>query len=258
LSTLANARDVLRLMTRLRRDLTVTDVASELAVPKSSASRTLSMMAEHGFLERDAQSLAYRPGPLVMEASFHFRSSRNALSLLEEELSAMVGDTGYAGYVNLLDGAETVVIAMRTGKVGTLQAYTPVGTRGPAHATSTGRALLARLDDAEVAARVGTDLPHIGSAPESRDELLQALQRVRTDGWSVSRGEFVTQVAGVAAAVLDPTSGQLFGIGLAWPSDELVDEAIPEYGERMRAAAMRVGKSIGDPYWLDFPQADSA
>ncbi|GGU21021.1 IclR family transcriptional regulator [Nocardioides albus] len=258
MSTLANARDVLRLMTRLRRDLTVTDVATELAVPKSSASRTLSMMADHGFLERDAQSLAYRPGPLVMEASFHFRASRNALSLLEEELSAMVGDTGYAGYINLLDEAETVVISMRTGKVGTLQAYTPVGTRGPAHATSTGRALLARLDDQEVTARIGTDLAHIGTAPDSPDELLQALQRVRIDGWSVSRGEFVTQVAGVAAAVLDPTSGQLFGIGLALPSDELTDEAVPAYGERMRASAMRVGKSIGDPYWLDFDQAGPA
>ena len=45
MSTLANARDVLRLLASHPRDLTVTDVAAGLDAPKSSVSRTLGMMA---------------------------------------------------------------------------------------------------------------------------------------------------------------------------------------------------------------------
>ncbi|WP_208511129.1 helix-turn-helix domain-containing protein, partial [Variovorax paradoxus] len=144
MSTLANAMDVLKLIARLRRDITVTDVVNELGLPKSSASRTLSMMAGYGFLDRDAATRAYRPGGVIMEASYHFRASRNAASLVEEALAALVDQTRFTGYINVLDGADTLVIQMRAG-AGALQIYTPPGSRAPAYSSAMGRALLARL-----------------------------------------------------------------------------------------------------------------
>ncbi len=255
LSTLANARDVLRLMARLQRDLTVTDVAGALDQPKSSVSRTLSMMAEYGFLERDPLTRAYRPGELVMEASYHFRASRSTVSLLEEELARLVSDTGYTGYVDVLDGAESLVLHMRISTVGALQAYTPAGTRAPAYASSMGRALLARLDDPQVLRLVDARLEQsAGTAPRTRKDLLACLARVRADGWELSRGEYVPNVAGISAAVLDSDTGQVFGIGIALPAPELRDEDTTRLGRAVRDTALRVGKRIGDPYWLRYAE----
>ncbi|WP_405696441.1 IclR family transcriptional regulator [Streptomyces sp. NBC_01185] len=255
MSTLANARDVLRLMARLQRDLTVTDVAGALDLPKSSVSRTLSMMADYGFLDRDPASRAYRPGVLVMEASYHFRASRSTASLLEEELARLVADIGYTGYVDVLDGPESLVLHMRLGTTGALQAYTPAGTRAPAYASSMGRALLARLDDAQVLRLVDARLEQsTGSAPRTPGELTACLARVRADGWESSRGEYVPNVAGVSAAVLDSDTGQIFGIGVALPAPELHDGNAARFGRAVRDAALRVGKRIGDPYWLRYAE----
>jgi len=252
-STLANARDVLHLMAQLQRDVTVTDVAAQLGLPKSSVSRTLSMMAEYGFLDRDPVTRAYRPGGLIMEASYHFRASHGTVSLLEEEVARLVADTGHTGYVDVIDGAESLVLHMRIGTAGTLQAYTPAGTRAPAYASSMGRALLARLDDARIMQLVDARLEHsTGSAPTSRRELLATMARVRADGWDVSRGEWVPNVGGISAAVLDGDTGQIFGIGIALPASELRDQAATRYGAAVRDAAMRVGRRTGDPYWLRF------
>ncbi|MEV0847547.1 IclR family transcriptional regulator [Streptomyces sp. NPDC049954] len=255
MSTLANARDVLRLMARMQRDLTVTDVAGGLGLPKSSVSRTLSMMAEYGFLDRDPVSRAYRPGGLVMEASYHFRASRGTASLLEEELGRLVADLGHTGYVDVLDGAESLVLHMRIGTVGALQVYTPAGTRAPAYASSMGRVLLARLDDAQVLRLVG---PHLaqstGTAPRTPGELVAGLARVRADGWESSRGEYVPNVAGISAAVLDGETGQVFGIGIALPAPEVRDDNAARYGRAVRDTALRVGKRIGDPYWLRYAE----
>ncbi|MBO1334762.1 IclR family transcriptional regulator [Streptomyces sp. VRA16 Mangrove soil] len=258
MSTLANARDVLRLMAHLQRDVTVTDVAAELGLPKSSVSRTLSMMAEYGFLDRDPLTRAYRPGGLIMEASYHFRTSRGTVSLLEEEAARLVADTGYTGYVDVLDGSESLVLHMRIG-TGALQAYTPAGTRAPGYASSMGRALLARLDDAEVLRLYDdgpTRLEHsTGTAPATRRELLATLARVRADGWDVSRGEWVQGVGGISSAVLDSDTGQIFGIGIALPASDLRDDAVAtRYGRAVREVARRVGKRIGDPYWLRFTE----
>ncbi|WP_338699866.1 IclR family transcriptional regulator [Streptomyces sp. Q6] len=257
MSTLANARDVLRLIAHLQRDVTVTDVAGELGLPKSSVSRTLSMMAEYGFLERDPATRAYRPGELIMEASYHFRASRGTVSLLEEEVARLVADTGYTGYVDVLDGGESLVLHMRIGTTGALQAYTPAGTRAPAYASSMGRALLARLDDSEVMRLVDSGIERsAGSAPKSRRELLAQLARVRVDGWEFSRGEYVPGVSGISAAVEDPDTGQLFGIGIALPASELRDDVAERHGRSVRDAALRVGKRIGDPYWLRYVGAE--
>ncbi|MFK0169651.1 IclR family transcriptional regulator [Streptomyces sp. NPDC090306] len=259
MSTLANARDVLRLMARLQRDLTVTDVAAALELPKSSVSRTLSMMAEYGFLDRDPTSRAYRPGELVMEASYHFRASRSTASLLEEELARLVADIGYTGYVNVLDGGESLVLHMRIGTAGALQAYTPAGTRAPAYVSSMGRVMLARLDDAQVMRLVDARLERsTGSAPRTPGELVSRLARVRVSGWESSRGEYVPNVAGISAAVVDSETGQVFGIGIALPAPEVRDENEARFGRAVRDAALRVGKRVGDPYWLRYVEADAA
>jgi len=254
MSTLANAMDVLKLIARLRRDITVMDAANELGLPKSSASRTLSMMASYGFLERDGATRAYRPGSVIMEASYHFRASRNASSLLEEALAALVVQTGYTGYLNVLDRSESLVIQMRTGTgAGVLQVYTPPGTRAPAYASSIGRAILARLDDEDVMTRVGPRLElRRGNVPRTRKDLLARLAQIRATGWALSRGEYVDNVAGISSAVVDPANGQIYGIGIALPVADLTDALIARFGITVRDAAMGVGKQVGDPYWLAF------
>ncbi|MFT7722632.1 MAG: IclR family transcriptional regulator [Roseateles sp.] len=250
MSTLANAMDVLKLIVRLRRDITVTDLVTALGYPKSSASRTLSQMAAHGFLERDAVTKAYRPGLLVVEAGHQFRVGGSVLPLLEEALEQLVGATGFTGYLGVLRGAEILVVQMRAGAQ-PLQVYTPPGTSGPAAFTSMGRALLARLSDAEVLALVGRkfDRPP-GSAPKTPRELLDRLAQTRRDGWNESRGESLAEVYGIASSVRDPSTGEAYGIGLAIPPGEGIDALFERCVVRVRDAASGVGRRIGDPYWL--------
>jgi DNA-binding IclR family transcriptional regulator len=253
MSTLTNATEVLKLIARLRRDIGVMDVVNELGVPKSSASRTLSQMAEHGFLERDPATRAYRPGHVIMEASYHFRASRNIVSLLEEALEMLVRDSGFTGYINILQDSDSLVIHMRAG-TGALQIYTPPGTRAPAHASSLGRAILSRLTDEEALVRVAVGLgKRIGQAPKSRAELLARLKAIRASGWELSKGEFVDNVAGIGASVVDPQTKQIYGIGIAFPSALMTDALAERLGPQVRNAAASVGKNIGDNYWLAYP-----
>ncbi|WP_077037022.1 IclR family transcriptional regulator [Pelomonas sp. KK5] len=252
MSTLVNAMEVLKLIVRLRRDVTVTDLVNELGYPKSSASRTLSQMAEHEFLERDALTKAYRPGAVIMEASFHFRASTTVAALLEDALEKLVADTGCTGYLGILKESDILVVQMRPGH-SALQVYTPPGSSAPAFANSMGRALLARHDDAEVRKLVGRKLAAPPArAPQTPQELLERLAQVRRLGFAESRGEVLPHVAGVAAAIVDPATGQGHGIGIAMPEQDSTDAAFARYALCVRDAAQSVGRRIGDDYWLRF------
>ncbi|WP_028660512.1 IclR family transcriptional regulator [Nocardioides insulae] len=250
MSTLANARAVLELIVARGREITVSDVVAELGVPKSSASRTLSEMAKHGLLVRDS-SRAYRPAPLVISAAQVAGGSRSVLAVLEESLEVLVAATGYTGYVNVLDGRDSVVLLLRMGS-NVLQAHTPPGYRAPAFATSMGRAILSRSDRATALGdpRLGADY---GSAPSTAEELGEDLDIVLRRGWSYSRGEYVDGVFGVSAAVRDPATGQVHGIGIAIASDEVAPQLRDEMGAAVRAAAGKAGRAIGDDYWVSGP-----
>jgi DNA-binding IclR family transcriptional regulator len=252
MSTFENTADVLRLISRLQSDITVTDLIEHLGYPKSSASRTLAAMARHGLLERDPLTRAYRPGELVVAAAYHFRTRQSTQGLIEKALRELVDQTGCTGYVNVLDGGDSVVIHMSHGR-SALQVYTPPGSRAPASASSIGRALLARMEDARVIALVRDSLrlAH-GSAPRTQKDLLTRLADIRARGYSVSRGEFVTNVAGISAAVFDTAAQQSYGFGIALPAVDLEPKTLDGYARLVRDAAQRVGRQIGDPYWLAF------
>jgi DNA-binding IclR family transcriptional regulator len=253
MSTLDNAMQVLKLIVRLRRDITVSDLATQLSMPKSSASRTLSEMGKYGFLERDPVTRAYRPGPVVMEASYHFRGTHSTLDLIEAQLDKLVRETGYTVYIDVLDGTDSLVIQMRTG-VGALQVYTPPGTRLPAHSTSVGRAILARIPDEEVLRLLsgkiaqGTNV-HV---PQTPAQLLARLAEVRENGWSLSYGGSIDNVAGVSTSIMDPSMHQTYGLSIALPAQHLNDAKIERFSRIIVDVACDIGHQVGDPYWLAF------
>lgn len=255
MSTLANAMQILKLIVRLRRDITVSDVANYLAMPKSSASRTLSEMGKYGFLTRDTMTRAYRPGRVVMEASYHFRGVHGALDLLEAQLDRLVQETGYTAYIDMLDGTNSLVIQMRVG-AGSLQVYTPPGTRLPVHATSVGRAILARLPDDEVlnlleeSFRPGSDCHGV----KSPEQLLVLLSEIRKKGWSLSYNGVIDNVAGVSTSIMDPSTNKIYGLCVAFPTQHLDDVMIANFSRIMLEITCSIGLQIGDPYWLAFDQ----
>lgn len=255
MSTLANAMQVLKLIVQLRRDITVSDLSNHLDMPKSSASRTLSQMREYGFLDRDPLTKAYRPGSVVLEASYHFRGSNGALDLLEAQLDRIVRETGYTTYIDLLDGADSLVIQMRIGG-GSLQVYTPPGSRLPAHATSVGRAILARYPDEEVVRLCSAALAgrkrRQSNVPTTTGQLLSRLAEVRRQGWSLSRGELIDNVAGISTAVMDPTTRQVYGLSIALPAQELDEARIERFSRLVVGVAREIGHKVGDPFWLEF------
>jgi|SRR5690625_2983871 len=257
MSTLANAKHILELIVRLRRDVTVSDVSNMLGMPKSSASRTLSAMRKHGFLDRNTTTRAYRPGRIIMEASYHFRSTHGLLVLMEAQLERLIRETGYTAYIDILDGAYSLVIQMRVG-AGALQVYTPPGTRLPAHATSVGRAILARIPDQEVLQLFDEMMSASGKSQriESPDKLLCKLAGIRDSGWELSSNGAIDNVAGISTAVMDPSTHQVYGLSIAFPAQHLNESLVKDFSRTITDVAQGIGQQVGDPYWLAFRPRD--
>lgn len=238
-------------MARTHRSLTVTDVVDALGWPKSSASRLLKQMLECGLLERDMQTRAYRPALMILELSHQVRGATPMLTRMEQALQALVQETGHTGYISVLDDSGRDVIVLRVHH-GThpLRMVTWPGHRSPAAATSTGRSLLARSDDAALAERfaqaVQTTSPN---APQTRGELFARLAQVRRQGWSLALDEALPGVGSLSCSVSDPTSGETLAFCLSFPATLGQAEFLDALAQRLVGHAQAIGRAAGDPFW---------
>lgn len=251
MSILEGTADVLRLMSRLKRGVTMSDVVEHLGLPKSTASRMLKQLSEYGFLERDSRTLVYHPGLLLLEVAHQVRRNSSLADHVVDALEALREATGHTGYLSVLDVREVLVLRVLPGKH-SLRVMTNPGSRSPAAATSTGRALLARLPDEDVRRLYADGLPGGAAAsPQTVEALLQALGGIRQRGWAVAIDEAVSGVASVSCAVADPQSAEMQAFCLTFPSGMATPAEVERVAALLVKQAVRIGCTVGDEYWLN-------
>lgn len=141
-----------------RQRLNATLAAERAGLTRAAARRHLLTLAHLGYLETDGSW--FWLAPKVLRFSGSYLASARLPRAVQPTLNRLAGATGESFSAVVLDG-EHVVIVARSGSA--LQAYgLHLGARLPAHATSTGRVLLAAKSRAEFAAWLkGRELPRL-------------------------------------------------------------------------------------------------
>lgn len=244
LSSVHRALDVLRALGQ--GPLGVQEVALALGREKSQVSRTLKVLAQEGFIERDPRSLRYRLGwqlfALAASAG-EDRLQREAPSVLRE----LVYQTGEPAYLTVLSGHGVVTVLTERTSRG-LQAHEWVGRTSPLNCTSAGRALLFGLPDEQIAALVatpdGAQLPGMDTAPRDVAALLERLRAERARGYAVAVGEMEPGLIAVAVPVYDHRGDVVAAVNISAPVFRLPPEGVPESVAPVIAAARRLSARL--------------
>lgn len=250
MSALDNAIEILRCFSLRQPEISNADVIRLTGKPKSSTSRLLRQLKECGLLEQDAVTRRYRPGLLLFELGRLHRTENDFIAVTEARLRAVCARTGHTGYIAVLDGAEQVVLRVAGGS-NPLQVVTPPGVRAPAYATSNGRAMLARLNDAEIRCRLPKPLPVVSpSAPRNATELMARIGEIRRTGYSESSNETLPGVGSLGFALSRGDSAETIGVALSYPSHTTPAQERTGLWQELRAMAVEIGRLFDDPVWL--------
>jgi DNA-binding IclR family transcriptional regulator len=249
-SALENAIEILRCFSPHQQEIGNADVIRLTGKPKSSTSRLLRQLKECGLLEQDALTRRYRPGLLLFELGRLHRTQDDLVAVAEQRLRAVCAKTGHTGYISVLDGAEQVVLRLVPGS-NPLQVVTPPGVRAPAFATSNGRAMLARLSDADIRGRLPKPLPAISpSAPQNRAGLMARIVEIRRTGYSESSNESLPGVGSLGFALTRRDTNETIGVAISYPSHMTPAEERARLWQALRAMAVELGRLFDDPVWV--------
>ena len=199
--------------------LSLADISAALDVTRSSAHRLMAMFLWHGYAEQDPRTKQYSAGPDLLELSLAVTRrlqggdwTKSVMQRVADELSETVHLVALNGTeVSFLDGIES-------GRA--LRAGLRVGQKLPAHATASGKVLLAALPNDQVEALFpADDLPRLTSSTvRTRAALLRQLDRAREDGYAVNSGESEPGLTAVSAVVRGPRPLLNLAVAVAIPS----------------------------------------
>ena len=171
-----------------RQRLNATLAAERAGLTRAAARRHLLTLAHLGYLETDGSW--FWLSPKVLRFSGSYLASARLPRVVQPTLNRLAAVTGESFSVVVLDGDHVVIVA-RSGTSRLLAYGLHLGARLPAHATSTGRVLLAARPRAEFQAWMkGRELARLTAhtAVDPR-QFRSVIEEVRRQDWCVASEE---------------------------------------------------------------------
>ena len=243
------ALSLLDRLAQQREPMSLAQLTSELALPKSSVHGLCNTLMSFGYLRRQSDG-AFLIGPRVMTLAEAFVSGTD----VAQEFSALWANAGAAPeetvVLSVLSGTDALYVAVRNSARPLGLAFN-VGMRLPAHLSGSGKAMLAFRAPDEVrgifAAGPLTRLTRKG--PRDIEALLKELALTRKRGYSVDDETVREGVYSFGAPVFDASGQVVAGVAVC------INKALlgADRGERHRDAALAVARTLSQRLGSDSP-----
>jgi DNA-binding IclR family transcriptional regulator len=223
----------------------LSDLARAVGLNKTTTYRLLTALEAEGLVMRSGQTDAYRLGPEAIALGGQALRSNALHAAAHAELVTLARDTQETATLEVLAEGQVLILdeVMGTHVLGNVQS---LGTRWPAHATSTGKILLAHLPEEECAAILSGGLARYTENTLTRAAALRRdLAQARRRGYAVAREELEVGFVAVGAPVLNYAGLVVAAISVGGPSLRLTNARLPELGRQVCAAGERISRRLG-------------
>lgn len=229
-----------------RQRFSLADLATSTGINKATLLRMLETLVSHDFLVRDPETKRYRLGLAALElgnaAAAGLEVRRVAYSYMRT-LTQATGETTLLHMVTLPD----VICIEKVESPNPVRVAYDINRRGPLYAGSSGKVLLAFMDEAERLQTVErlelhrfTDL-----TITDKQRLHEELAAIRRQGYATSLGELDPGVVAVAAPVWNHMGKLEAGLTLVGPGHRWTADRWPEWIRATCEAAVRISQALG-------------
>lgn len=237
----------------------VNRLAAHLRRDKSQVSRTLRVLADAGYIERDPESMRYRIGWHVFALAARSADQRLLTAGAPILRRLVEHDLGERIHLTVLRGAEVLTI-LTEAPAHSVQSVAWAGRLVPAQNTSSGRSLLIDHDRDDLARRFGPDRFHVSggpNAPHDVDELFDRILVARAAGYAIVDEEFEPGLVAASAPVRGFRGEVVAALNVSGPKFRLGGR-LPFAGQAVKAAANELSAQLGWDGRSPFGNSDQA
>ncbi len=221
----------------------LTELAVATGLNKATAHRMLSVLEREGFVYRSSETGEFQLGSELIVLGARALKAMDIRAAAHPELRALASSTGEDATLEILVNAEVLILDEERGR-GLLVLGTEMGTRWPAHATATGKVLLAEAESVlpETAEGLSAITEHtIVSWDRWKATLSEALEK----GYATKIEELEYGYVSVAAPVRDREGRTKAAVSVGGSVERVTVDRIPALAKAVQEAASRISERLG-------------
>jgi len=231
---------------RSRAGATLTELADELGLPKSTAHSLLFTLCREGLVRRDERTRRFGLGAALVGLGHSASMTLQGAALASERASQLARDHGLTvGVAQITDAGEAQIVD-RAYPPDSIYVGVPIGSRYGPFDGAIGKCLLALLPADIARERLeGHPLPrHTPQSIVTADAMEREVERVRSRGWASSLRELRDHNAVAAPVLLGPDRAELILFAVGFPG-QLGDDDVERIGVGLSETAAAIAVECG-------------
>lgn len=240
-NSLARGLEVIRAFTRSTPRMTLSDMSRATGMTRATVRRFLLTLVREGYADTDGKYFALKPK--VLELGYAALSSLPFLDVVQPVLTNLAVELEESCFAAILDGEDVMYIACAMPPGRLVNIDLSVGSRAPAHTVSTGRVLLAALDEKPRLAWLAkaTLKKYTVNTVTSKVKLRSLIEETRAKGWAVVDQELEIGLRSISVPIRDHSGKVLAALNVSCPSSRISPEEV--HGRillRLQAASQEI------------------
>ena len=247
--TVMRAMAILNMFTDEQPEWALADLAEAVDLNRTTTYRLLTALESTDMVVRnnqnDAQKYRYRLGSGAIVLGGRALRASSLRAITRPELGRLAAKTGETVTLEILNGDQTLMLDEEKGSymVGMLSS---VGNRWPAHASSTGKVLLAYLPEPDLVRILPDELPPITSNTiTGRGAFMTLLGEVRTQGYAITRDELEIGYSDLAVPLFNAAGQAVAALAIGGATPRFTPERCQEILPWLTAAAGVISHQLG-------------
>ncbi len=222
-NSLARGLEVIRVFTRHKPKMTLSEVAHATDMTRATVRRFLLTLVREGYVETDGKYFGLRPK--VLELGFSVLSSMDIWDIAQPIMNDLSNRLQESVFAAVLD-RDSVIYVARAHSQRFMNVGITIGSRVPAHCISTGRVLLASLSDEGLHHYLeNTTLTKFTShTVTSKVKLRGLIEEVRRQGWAIVDQELEMGLRSISVPIRDRFGETVAALNVCCPSARITYE----------------------------------
>ena len=220
-SSILRALEILECFINNDKEWTLKALVEELNLPRTTVFRQVSTLTERHYLTQDPVRKSYHVGPRLLQLSGAVLNQCDLRTIARpelERLSAVVDET--INLSTLLDHDIFYLDKEETHR--SIICNTRIGSRAPAYATSSGKAMLAFCDDAAIENFLDWMQDHAQKLTNNTitdpDVMRQELITARANGYAIDNEEIEEGLVCIGAPIFDINHQPIAAVSISGPA----------------------------------------
>lgn len=244
--TLLRGLHVLEAMASQGRATGVGELARVTDLPKSTVQRLLRTLEQAGWAQVTPDPVTrWQIGPRILSVARSSSANTSIPQAAGPHLARLGEQTGETIHLAVPDGPNRLVLIDRIDSVHAVRTFNAIGASMAMHTSSSGKAFLSRLPEAEAKAILARPLKQATPNTIVDPEVLWAqIESAREVGYALNVAENRLDVCAIGAAIVDSTGRPVATITLSLPQSRYDSPRVPEWGRLVSSTADRISRSL--------------